>query len=243
MSRPPRRSRSAAHSIACAIGAASAPTASTTFASSEFISPTISSGVRVSRDSERGLRDSVSRWSSSVIVSQAHVASGRQLVIPGVTGSAPEYSDRPEKTRLAMSPTANTVNEPTRANHGQASGVPNLAKVTAETPATTPTSAADCPTRRVRIPSRNRPSRMPETKEAIARALFTTLSSSRRAPKATAVRTQPQSTVISRETRTRCRSSRLAGEGPVQVVHDRRRRRVERTGKRPHRRREDRGDH
>ncbi len=48
---------------------------------------------------------------------------------------------------------------------------------------------------------------MPETKEAIARALFTTLSSRSPAPKATAVRTPPQSTVITRETRNRCRSS------------------------------------
>ena len=74
-------------------------------------------------------------------------------------------------------------------------------------PASTPTSAAVCPTRRVRIPSRNSPSRMPETRPAIARALFTTLSSSSRAPKATAVRTTPQTTVIARETRIRCRSS------------------------------------
>ena len=48
---------------------------------------------------------------------------------------------------------------------------------------------------------------MPETRPAIARALFTTLSFSRRAPKATAVRTTPQTTVITRETRIKCRSS------------------------------------
>ena len=50
--------------------------------------------------------------------------------------------------KLVAKPTVNTVNEPTRANHGQANGVPNLARLTAPSPARTPASAANCFTRR-----------------------------------------------------------------------------------------------
>jgi hypothetical protein len=104
-------------------------------------------------------------------------------------------------------PTAKTVADPTRAYQGQASGVPNLANETATIPASIPTSAADWPTRRVRMPRRKSPSRMPVTNEAIASALFTTLSCSRVAPRATAIRTTPQTAVIARETRSRWTSS------------------------------------
>ena len=74
-------------------------------------------------------------------------------------------------------------------------------------PATMPISASRWPTRRVRIPSRNRPSKIPVANDAIARALLTTLSWSRVAPKATAICTMPQSTVSTLEIRSSRRSS------------------------------------
>ena len=111
-------------------------------------------------------------------------------------------------TKLAARPTANTVNEPTNANHGQANRVPNLA-IADGTQALRglPASAARCFTRRVKIPRRKTPRRMPETKEAMARALLTTLSSRYWAPIATVVRTPPHMTVITRPTRNKCFSS------------------------------------
>ena len=92
-------------------------------------------------------------------------------------GSSMPALDCSDTIKLAARPTANTVNEPTDANHGHANAVPNLAKLTAPSPARTPVSAASCFTRWVKIPRRKTPRRMPETKEAIARALLTTLSS------------------------------------------------------------------
>ena len=84
---------------------------------------------------------------------------------------------------------------------------------------------------------------MPETSPAIARALLTTLSFELAGTEGHGRQDHAP------DHRHRARDPHQvplvvpAGEGPVQVVDDRRRRRVERTGQRPHRRREDRRDH
>ena len=131
-------------------------------------------------------------------------------------------------TKLAARPTAKTVDEPTRANHGKASGVPNLAiDHGGDAPASTPTSAAVCPTRRVRIPSRNSPSRMPETSAGDRQGVVHHVILQQ--PGAEGHGRQDEAPDHRHHPRDPHQVPLVvpAGEGPVQVVDDRRGRRVQ----------------
>ena len=169
---PRAASRSAAHSIACAIDSASAPTASTTLASSELISLTISRGLRVSMDSERGLRDSVRRWSSSVMVVtsiDSRVSFGRSPQPADLgTDEACRQADGEHGERADQG-------KPRPGQWSSKLGEADGGQVPRGHPPALPTARHGGSG----FPAETDPSRMPETKEAIARALFTTLSSRR----------------------------------------------------------------